>query len=249
MVNSRFSDINEGIKNIIKNALLECVELEYIDLDTYNEAVECFAAQWWYFEEYNKVYLYYELDDNMRYTYDSEKVFGTINKNIMNTFPKALSSHCEILGAPSNWFLLEKKDKLGSDVFYSEDITAFTITWWTDWNGNRTFINDKHIVKLQLTSFNSENERRSTFANHEYLELLTEIRNRYIDIRKNDPDNYDIADYWREYADLYYDRFGITLRSVDEYGAVITNGGAHPIIFEVVYEEDEDDAVNLEDDE
>lgn len=238
MENSRYSDLNEGIKNIIKNALLECAELKYLDKEIFNEANECFGGQWWYLEEYNKVYLYYELDDRMRYTLDPEMVFSTINKNILQTFPQALNCHCEILGAPSNWFLLER-DYLSPNVFHSDDITAFTISWWKDWNGNCRFINDKHVIKMQLTSFNTEEERRTTFANQEYLNLLQEIRERYKNIRDTDPENFNMSYYWRDYAELYEDRFGKRLRSVDESSASIPYGGSHPIIFDVFYEDEE----------
>jgi hypothetical protein len=238
MINGRYSDINEGIRNIIKHALLECADLEYIDKDMYNEVMECFAAIWWYYEDYNKVYLYYEIDMTMRHTFDPEMIYSTINKNLLSSFPPGLDCHCEILGAPSNWFLLNKEYE-NHDAFFSDDITAFTITWWTDWNGNRRFLNDKHITMLQLTNFNSEEERRNTFANPEYLSLLQEIRTRYQNIRETDPDNYDIADYWREYADLYHDRFDVRLMSTDEWAVARSNGGSHLVAFDVYYEEDE----------
>jgi hypothetical protein len=243
MTDSRYNNINEGIKNIIKYALLECAELEYLDKDIFNAVIECFAAQWWYYEDYNKVYLYYEIDMNMRHTFDPEMVYSTINKNLLNSFPTVLDCHCEILGAPSNWFLLNKEYE-NHDTFFSDDITAFTISWWVDWQGNKKFINDKHVVKLQLTNFNTEEERRATFANSEYLTLLQGIRARYQNIRITDPDNYNINDYWREYADLYHDRFRLRLLSTDEWANVRDNGGSHLIAFDIFYEDNDDENIN-----
>jgi hypothetical protein len=221
-MNTEFEEARIYIEECIIDELHNFFDYKGIDKELYNEAVSCFAAQMIYNEEYNKIYFYYELDPESRYSIDPELLYRRINSRLLETVYEFLHVWIEILGPAINWYEDKRISKVvDMSVKYLRP-TCFT--WWNCFDGTKRFIEDGHIVRIdidryrmlhsddlgpkQINSEDSDNTGLSSFSSQ-----VNELNLKY-DFEGNNKE--DVEKGFNEYAKIYKSYFGKDLKPIND---------------------------------
>ena len=233
-------------QNVIKNFFPDILECEEIDKEHLPKKKPYFRLQWWYYEEYNKIYIHFEVIDKGKVgpedipdpLHDYIGLYQEINRIMLRDFYKDLWIWPEIIGPSVNHYLYTTE---GDAPFVDETmrITANTFTWWPMFDNEAFyFINDQQANIQAFAPFAKRAEIEHAFG-RERIEALLEISNRYYEIWKNDPEEYRrvFPNYFEEYRQNYIDFFGKSIFNMDEYASDHQNAGIHYEYLSMVFPE------------
>ena len=223
-------------QNVIKNFFPDIIDCEEIDKHHLPKKDPYFRLQWWFYEEYNKIYIHFEVMNkgNIGPDWDPDPehdyigLYQEINRIILRDFYNDLKIWPEIIGPSINHYLYTTE---GDAPFVDESmrITANTFTWWPIFDDESFyFINDQQVNIHAFAPFVTGAEIDNAFGRRRVEELL-ELSNRYYDIWKTDPEEYIrvFPDYFEEYRTMYNNDFHYTLFNMDEYESNHENSGIH----------------------
>jgi len=204
--------------------------------DSYNEVLPCVSIQWWYCEEYNKVYIYY--DSGKVYFVDNKDQFQSrINRRILYSMHNDLAIYPEIV---SNIIYggqyLEPMDS--PYVFSDEHITCAVLSYWKIFGNNYHFIHDSHIIINKiLDSSRAISPEKEAIVN-EYLSKLAVITRNYqaYDVVER---NEQIPIVFNQIRDLFMEYFGYKLPDPLTYQLLHPNCGPN-YMYLIVYPLDTD---------
>lgn len=233
-------------QNVIKDFFPDILECEEIDEQHLPKKKPYFRLQWWYYEEYNKIYIHFEVIDRGKIgpeyepdpQHDFIKLYQEINRIMLRDFYKDLWIWPEIIGPSINHYLYTTE---GDAPFVDETmrISANTFTWWPMFNDEAYyFINDQQVNIQAYAPFSLRSEIEHAFS-IERIDALLELSNRYYEIWKTDPERYKqvFPNYFNEYRDMYRNDFGKDLFTVAEYANTHQNGGIHYLYLSMVFPE------------
>lgn len=231
-------------QNVIKDFFPDIIECEEIDNQHLPTRQPYFRLQWWYYEEYNKIYIHFEVidkgkvgpDDEPDPLYDYVGLYQEINRIMLRDFYRDLWIWPEIIGPSVNHYLYSTE---GDAPFVDETmrITANTFTWWPIFDNEAYyFINDAQVNIQAFAPLVTRKEMEFAFG-RERIEALLELSNRYYELWKTDPDRYraEFPQYFEEYRTMYENDFGKQLFNMQEYEQSHENSGIHYLYLSMVF--------------
>ena len=226
------SYFTDGITSFKYDTTIEKV----VRKELFNEVLPCVIVQWWYYEDYNKIYIYYDIG-KLYYIGDKEKFCKNINQRILGSIYKDLKIYAEIV---SNVIYggqyLEIMDC--PYTFSNDKITLSVLTYWKIVNGDEKpegdyhFIHDSHIVLNKMLDNNMDISPEKAADVQEYIAKLAKIAQDY-----NSYDaalrNQRIPEVFTDIKNLFYEYFGYNLPDPKTYQMMHHNCGPNVFYLDV----------------
>lgn len=246
--------IIDELKNIFSDSKYNIKEI-------FNNALPCMKIQWWYDKNFNKIYLFYEIDNYARYNYNPINLYLRINSRLLNSFRINYNIWLELIDPSIR--IYDGKKVLNNTDTSCEYLRTTAFSYWYC-NGSWRFIENYNRYNLIKYKFLLDNNISKII---EFEKEVLRINKKYNFMKYNsDPvdndfngmdasvvgwdfktidggyasENIDIVIYnidgksadhniendieninnvkagFIEFADLYYDIFGILLSPIDE---------------------------------
>ena len=236
---SKKNEIDTYIESYFKDAIKGSYEGEsYCDKvvrkDEYNYALPTIIIQWWYCEEYNKIYLYYDIDE-VAYMMNKDDLEKRINYRILTSIDDDLHIHAEIIDniIYGNQFI----DPLDSALVASnEKVSISILTYWKSIEGDYNFIHDSHIILPKMLDYSRVVTKEKEQKIQEYISKLAIIARDYeaYDLHEK---NARIPIVFYDIKNLFKEYFGYELPDPGTYPMEHPHCGPH-IIYLDVYPDD-----------
>ena len=234
-----------------KNEIDTCIEGYFVDAikgfyegekyfeaiirkDMYNEALPCIAVQWWYYEEYNKIYIYYDINE-VYFIPNRDDLKKRVNTRILGSIFNDLGIHAEIV-----YNVLYGDQKLEPldcpYVMSNEKITYNVLTYWKVYRGGYDFIHDSHILVHKMLDNNLVVSPEKEQLINEYISKVAIIARNYeaYDIEER---NNRIPDVFREIKNLFREYFNYELPDPDTYDTRHPNCGPNMMFLDIYTKE------------
>ena len=198
--------------------------------DLYNEVLPCISVQWWYCEEYNKIYIYYDTG-KLYFIGNIDDFDRSINTRILSSMYSDLHIHPEIV---SNIIYgnqhIEPMDS--PYVFSNEKITLNVLTYWEMFDGGYDFIHDSHIIMNKMLDNSMVITKEKEQHIQEYISKLKVIYNNY-ESYDFDKRNKRIPEVFKDIQALFTEYFGYSLPDPTIYNIIHPNCGPNRLFLEV----------------
>lgn len=205
MTQERINEISYFLAYSILDELMAVLPIkEALLKELYNKAESCFHIQWYYDEEFGKVYLDYGLDPGSQYQYNYEDLYLRINSRLLNNFRREY--HYDLC-------IVTKKgtDKQGPNYGCSQNYLRFaTFSYWWCYDESYRFLEDSVRVAHDYYGLLMENPSLEEIHSQFRLKVL-EINKKY-----DFTDNANVPLAFEEYATLYESFFGRKLKKVEQ---------------------------------
>ena len=213
MTQERYNEIIEYIILTIQDEMRKIFgqKLYYIRKELYNMVgYNCFCFQVYYDEEYDKFYLYYELDPLAR-IYDCTTATKRINGHLNANFYRDTNHRIEIVGP----VILSGPKSLPRVANQSGlYIRNTTFSYWRCFNGTYQFLQDKQRLMLDHNIyFNPNKIKENIRRENEFSDRLYEINEKYDFNSSNDEQ--DVKNAFEEYKELYKELYGKELNVIN----------------------------------
>lgn len=173
-----------------------------------NEAMPSIMVQWWYCEEYNKVYIYYDLDE-VAFIDNRNDMAKRINNRILSSMFTDLHIGAEIVSNVNYGFqFMEPMDS--PFVCSNEQISIAILTYWHIENGGYDFIHDRTIILPKMIDYNMDISKDKQEHIQEYATKLLKIAKDYEAYDPNER-NAKIPVIFKEIKALFKEYFGYEL--------------------------------------
>jgi len=216
----------DGISNYTEDVNIEKVVVK----DMFNEVLPCVIVQWWYCEDYNKIYIYYDIG-KLYYIGNKDDFCKHINQRILSSIFKDLAIFAEIV---SNIIyggqFLEPMDS--PYVFSNDKITLSVLTYWRIYNGDYHFIHDSHIILNKMLDNDMTITKEKQDKVQEYVTKLTKIAkdyNAYEPMLRNKR----IPEIFTDIKELFLEYFGYDLPDPRYYEMLHHNCGPNVFYLDV----------------
>lgn len=210
---SKKNEIDSCITNYFVDAITGSYEGEsYCDKvvrkDIHNEAMPSIMVQWWYCEEYNKIYIYYDLDE-VAFIENRDDMAKRINHRILSSMYTDLHIGVEVVSNVNYGF--QFLDLMDSPFICSNDkISVCILTYWHVKDNGYHFIHDRSIILPKMIDYNMDISKEKQEKIQEYTTKLLRIAKDY---EAYDPDerNSRIPIIFNEIKALFKEYFGYEL--------------------------------------
>lgn len=216
MTKERYNEIIDYIILTIQDEMRKIFgqKLYYKKKEMYNSAGHsCFCFQLYYDEEYDKFYLYYELDSLAR-IYDCITATKRINGHLNANFYRDTNHRIEIVGpailsGPKS--LPRVADQSGTYL------RSTTFSYWKCFNRTYQFLQDKQRLMSDHNIYFDPNKVEENIQKEkEFKSRLNEINKKYNFNSSNNEG--DVKNAFEEYKELYKELYGkeLTVINPDE---------------------------------
>ena len=232
---SKKNEIDSCIQGYFEDAIKGSYEGEaycskVVRKDQYNYAMPCIIVQWWYCEEYNKVYIYYDLDE-VYFVLNKDDLEKRINTRILSSMPKDLNIFAEIIdNIIYGYQFIEPMDS--PVVSSNEKVTLSTLTYWKSIDGDYNFIHDMHIVLAKMLDNSPVISEEKQQKIQEYITKLAKIAKDYEAYDPNER-NARIPIVFKDIKNLFKEYFGYNLPDPKTYQMLHPNCGPHVMYLDI----------------
>jgi hypothetical protein len=198
--------------------------------DHYNYAMPCIIVQWWYCEEYNKVYIYYDLDE-VFFILNKDDLEKRINTRILSSITNDLHIFAEIIDniIYGNQFV----EPMDSPVVLSnEKISLSVLTYWKSIEGDYNFIHDAHIVIPKMLDRMGNVTKEKEAKVQEYASKLAIIARDYEAYEPTER-NARIPIVFNDINNLFKECFGYRLPDPRTYPMTHPHCGPHVMYLDI----------------
>lgn len=199
------------IRSIKEQLMIALSEKEFItaEKDLYNLVGSMLSCQFYINEDYKKVYLYYDFDQEIMFIKNLSNIRKMINGRLYSNFYRVINYKLEILGSEA-----EKSKSIykGFATHTLDCIKKDTVSYWKCFDGLYRFIEDNQMVlndhniyyDYLITDSAIETEKS-------FISSLATINNSY-----DFTDNSNIPDAFDEYAELYEELYNRELTAIPD---------------------------------
>ena len=198
--------------------------------EIHNEAMPTIMVQWWYCEEYNKIYIYYDLDE-VSFIESRDDLAGRINKRVLGSIFKDLHINAEMMS--NVLYGSQHRDPFDSAYVTSNEKVSYMIfTYWHIKDGGYDFIHDSNIILPKMLDCNPDISKYKEHVVEEYVSKLAKIAKDY---NAYDPDerNGRIPNIFREIKALFKKYFGYELPDPTLYSLLHQNCGPNVFYLDI----------------
>ena len=124
-------------------------------IDQYNEAGKSMTIQSWFYEQHNKMYLYYELNEYLMNMSTPEVLYTAINKSLIGDYHKYFGGYLEILG-PSVEYSRNSINSLKNRRIFmiNTRLSPATFAYWKlKQNNTYYFLEDSFITMMDYYNY------------------------------------------------------------------------------------------------
>ena len=207
---SKINEINAYILNAVGDELRNYYpKANYFLKEFENRTNPSFCVQWWYNEDFNRIFLWYELDYWTRYNLDPSEVYTRINTRLKNNFYRDLCLHLELLDPMIRVYDGERVTHVvDSSCKY---IRLGCFSYW-ECDGVLRFLESQLVTSYNL--LNTGEYRKETANILKAFADEVDILNHKYNFEFNNDE--DVKAGFEEYKVLYKKHFGVDLEAVKE---------------------------------
>jgi hypothetical protein len=213
MTIERYDEIIEYIILTIQDEMRKIFgqKLYYKRKELYNLiGHSCFCFQVYYDEEYDKFYLYYELDPLAR-IYDCTLATKRINGHLNSNFYRDTNHKIEIVGP----VILSGPKSLPRVANHSDNVLRNnTFSYWRCFDGVYRFLEDKQRLMLDHNIYFDPNKIEEKIKKEKDFKSGINTINEKYDFDSSDNEE-NVKNAFGEYKKLYKDLFGMRLLPID----------------------------------
>ena len=213
-VSKNMDQVRDYIISCVTDELREIFPyVKFAKKELFNEAAPCIFIQTWYYEKFNNLYIYFEIDDYCKYVYKNpEDVFKRISQRLVFNLHKSYRVNPIVVRPNINPYYNKHMDsRIILDL--KTKVTQNIISYWKI-KDVYALIGDSNVLSLDIYRYTLKKEHEGEDPKErfeEYINKLMDLSNKYDTLV-----NAKIPELFEEYKVLYKEMFGTDLESAKE---------------------------------
>lgn len=147
--------MQDFIASKICQIIYDITKLSAKQVESYNTVSGSMVIQTWFFEQHNKLYLYYELNETLMNLSTPEILYTAINKSLIGDFHRYYGGYLEIMG-PSVEYSRQNIDSLKNRRIFmvNNRLSPATFAYWKlKQNNTYYFLEDSFITMMDYYNY------------------------------------------------------------------------------------------------